>query len=211
MKRLIPIISLLILALIFGFACTGTELKVENTEPKPNFNIESLIEDLEDENSNTRESAAMLLGNMGDSQAIEPLIKALKDEDDDVRQWAARALGTIGEPAVEPLFKALEGEGKYVQIRVAMALGYVNDPNVAEFLIEALKNKELKIIAGAYNFFIRRGEEGTEAILIEALNEYGNVYMAEDYLNCGNNQLSKAARLLQFLPQREDISKFGFR
>ena len=193
MKGLISIIPLLILALIFGFACTGTGLEVEVTEPKP-FHIESLIEDLEDENSNTRESAAMLLGNMGDSQAIEPLIKALKDEDDDVRQWAARALGTIGEPAVEPLFKALEGEGKYVQIRVAMALGYVNDPNVAEFLIEALKNKELKIIAGAYNFFIRRGEEGTEAILIEALNEYGNVYMAEDYLNCGNNQLSKAAR-----------------
>ena len=35
MKRLIPIIPLLILALIFGFACTGTGLEVENTEPKP--------------------------------------------------------------------------------------------------------------------------------------------------------------------------------
>jgi len=162
MKRLIPIIPLLILALIFGFACTGTGFEVENTEPKP-FHIESLIEDLEDENSNTRESAA-------------------------------KALGNIGEPAIEPLFKALEGEGYYVQRRVAMALGYINNPVAVEFLTGALKDKKLDIIAGAYYFFIRRGEEGTEDILIEALNKHGNEYMAEDYLNCGNGQLAKAAR-----------------
>jgi HEAT repeat protein len=350
MKRLIPIIPLLILALIFGFACTGTGLEVEFTEPKPNFNIESLIEDLKDENSNTRESAAMVLGNTGDGQSVEPLIEALRDEDDDVRQWAAWALGNIGdnravepligalgdedrnvrldaawalgnigdskaveplievllndkssdvqrnaakalgnigepalepllkmlgnedgnvrqnaaialgtigdsravepliaalegefvlvrqnaatalgqirdaraveplieallkdtnwdviknaaialgnigEPAVEPLFKALEGEGNYVQMRVVMALGYINDPSAVEFLTDALKDKKLDIIAGAYYFFIRRGEEGTEDILIEALNKHGNVNMAEDYLNCGNGQLEKAAR-----------------
>ena len=128
MKRLIPIIPLLILALIFGFACTGTGLEVENTEPKPNFNIESLIEDLEDENSNTRESAAMLLGNTGDSQAVEPLIEALKDEDDDVRQWAARALGNIGDSrAVEPLIEALEDEDYNVRISAAGALGNIGD------------------------------------------------------------------------------------
>ena len=128
MKRLIPIIPLLILALIFGFACTGTGLEVENTEPKP-FHIESLIEDLEDENSNTRESAAMLLGNTGDSQAVEPLIKALKDEDDGVRQWAAKALGAIGDSrAVDPLIEAiLKDKNDYVQQNAAKALGTIGE------------------------------------------------------------------------------------
>ena len=349
MKRLISIIPLLILALVFGFACTGTGLEVKATEAKPYYyNIDALIEDLKDENRFTRESAAMFLGDTGDEKAIDPLIKALKDEDDGVRERAARslgnigdsravdpliealgdedlivrqeaaialgkigdtraveplikalkdvyrvqdgaatALGNIGEPAIEPLiialgdedynvrwysaialgnigdtraveplinalkdehvgvregvatalgqigdtkaidplietllkdtnrdviknaaialgnigepssdplFKALESEGDYVQMRVAMALGYINNPSAVEFLTDAIKDKKLDIIYGAYNFFILRGEEGTEDILIEALNKHGNADMAEDYLNCGNGQLSKAAR-----------------
>ncbi len=59
-------------------------------------------------------------------------------------------------------------------MRVAKALGYINEPSVVEFLTGALKDKKLDIIAGAYYFFIHRGEEGTEAILIEALNKYGD-------------------------------------
>ncbi len=60
MKRLRFIIPLLVLALIFGFACTGTGLEVANTEPNPNVAntkpnpevpIEQLIEDLGDEDS----------------------------------------------------------------------------------------------------------------------------------------------------------------
>ena len=320
MKRLISIIPLLILALIFGFACTSIGLESKVTEAKPDYyNIESLIEDLKDENSFTRANAALSLGNTGDSKAIEPLIEALRDENSFVRQNAATALGHIGdsqaieplievilkdkidfvkqvaakalanigelsfepllkmlgnedgnvrknaamalgligdakavepliealkdehtgvrqnaaaalglikdtraveplievllkdtnsdviknvaialgnfgELALEPLFKALETEGDYVQMRVAKALGYINDPRAIKFLTDALNDKKLDIIAGAYNFFIIRGEEGTVDILIEVLNKHGNVDMAEDYLNCGNGQLSKAAR-----------------
>ncbi len=226
MKRLISIISLLILVLIFSFSCTSKGLKVEVTEPKPDYNIESLFKDLEDENSNTRANAVRALGNTGVSQAVEPLINALRDEDRFVRQYAAtalgqikdaraveplievllkdknrnvfknaaKALGNIGEPAVKPLFKALESEDKYVQMRIAMAFGYINNPSTVEFLTDALKDKKLDIIAGAYYFFICRGEEGTETILIEALNKYGVEDMAEDYLNCGNGQLEQAAR-----------------
>ena len=56
-----------------------------------------------------------------------------------------------------------------------------------------MKDNNLEVVAGAYPFFIRRGEGGTEAVLIKALNKYGTKKMAEDFLNCGNYQLESAA------------------
>lgn len=41
---------------------------------------------------------------------------------------------------------------------------------------------------------VRIGEPGTETILIKALNKYNDKSMAEDFLNCGNNQLEEAAK-----------------
>ena len=152
-----------------------------------------LIIALDDEISGVRWSAAMALGNIGDTRAVEPLMEALGDKDDIVQANAANALGMIGEPAIDSLFKALEDINRDVRINAAKALGYINDPSVVEFLIGALKDKNLEIIAGAYSFFIHRGEEGTEAILIEALNKYGDKGMATSFLNCGNAQLEQAA------------------
>jgi hypothetical protein len=38
------------------------------------------------------------------------------------------------------------------------------------------------------------GKTGTEPKLVNALNKYGNVTMAEDYLNCGNTTLEEGAQ-----------------
>jgi hypothetical protein len=46
----------------------------------------------------------------------------------------------------------------------------------------------------AYKFFLSKGRAGTEKILIAVLTEHGYKEMAEDFLNCGNRQLEKAAR-----------------
>lgn len=43
MKKLISIIPLLILILIFGYACTTMGQEFKATEDKPDYNIESLI------------------------------------------------------------------------------------------------------------------------------------------------------------------------
>lgn len=50
-----------------------------------------------------------------------------------------------------------------------------------------------KLIAAAYPPFIRRGEFGLEAALIQALETYGSIGMAEDFLNYGNSALGDAA------------------
>jgi len=55
-----------------------------------------------------RQTAAEVLGEIGDARAVEPLLAALRDEDSDVREAAAEALGKIGDArAAVPLRSAL--------------------------------------------------------------------------------------------------------
>ena len=51
----------------------------------------------------------------------------------------------------------------------------------------------MEVVAGAYRFFIRKGEEGTEDVLIAALNEHGDELTAFGFLDCGNPKLEAAA------------------
>ena len=80
-----------------------------------------------------------------------------------------------------------------VRIGAAGALGELGTARAIEPLITAMQAEDLEIIAGAYRFFIRKGERDSEPILIMALNEYGFREMAQAFLNCGNNVLEEAA------------------
>jgi len=81
-----------------------------------------------------------------------------------------------------------------VRRNAAKALGEIEDPRVVEPLCDALKHKDLAVVAGAHEFFIRRGEPGTENILIRALNKYGNYNTAQAFVNSGNAKLKRAAK-----------------
>ncbi|MGH7965374.1 MAG: hypothetical protein ACRERD_26780, partial [Candidatus Binatia bacterium] len=70
-----------------------------------------------------------------------------------------------------------------------------------ESLLAALQEKNLAVVAGASAFFIRQGEPGTEAILIEALKAHGTHAMAANFLGSGNDQLEEAAR--DWAPQHD--------
>jgi HEAT repeat protein len=144
-----------------------------------------------------RMCAAEALGKIKDIRAVEPLISALEN-DDDVRIWAATALGEIGDiRAVRPLFSALKNAVKTKHISEQVYITWAMEklgPHGIEPLIASLKNKELEIIAAAYTFFIRRGEPGTETLLIDALNKHGNFTMANAFIRSGNNQLKEAGQ-----------------
>lgn len=110
-------------------------------------------------------------------------------------QWrAAEALANIGSPAVESLIAYLKNEDLPLRREAAEALGKINDTRASAFLLSALKEKNLFVIAGAYSFFIRKGVIGSEPTLIEALNKHGFREMAEAFLNCGNFILEDAGR-----------------
>ena len=154
--------------------------------------MEPLLETLGDKESEVRAEAARSLGKINDPRAVEKLITALQDEKEEVRRTAAIALGKIKDPrAVEPLIASLKDEkAATVRRRAAVALGEIQDPQAEAFLLAAFKNGNLEAVAGAHAFFIRRGEPGTETQLIKALQEYGYIRMAENFVRCGNPTVS---------------------
>jgi hypothetical protein len=76
-------------------------------------------------------------------------------------------------------------------------------------LLAALKTKELGVVIGAYDFFIRRGDSAAQPVLIEALEKHGAYDIATDYLLCGNPRLAEAA--LSWLDARDFIVDPSFR
>lgn len=158
--------------------------------------VEPLIALLNHWDKYVRMRAAWILGKLQDSRAVEPLISALlKDAYTGVARNAARALGEIKDRrAVEPLIAALKDRSSSVRENASEALGEMEDTRAAKPLLAALEDKDWEIIASAYRFYIRRGEAGTETILIEALKRTGRVEMAKRFLSSGNGQLIEAAK-----------------
>jgi hypothetical protein len=141
-----------------------------------------------------RENAARALGYYGDSCAIEPLIEALKNTSPNVRSKAISAIVTIDKSkAIDIFVEISKSELEELKKELARGLGHINDFRVIRILLEALKDEDLSIIAGAHMFFIYRGEPQTENVLIHALNKYGDESMVNDFLGCGNKNLWRVA------------------
>ena len=95
---------------------------------------------------------------------------------------------------VNELIQKLKDGNSGVRMNAALELGKIKDTRAVEPLIATLKAKDLAIVAGAYSFFIHKGEPKSIPILIDALKKYGDIKMATDFSNCGNSQLKEAAR-----------------
>ncbi len=98
--------------------------------------VEGLIKQLKDTDSDTRRAAAKALADAGgDAKVATPaLVAALKDKDMFVRRFAAMALGEIGadpRDAVPGLKVALNDKKKEVQEAAAVALGKMGGEAVA--------------------------------------------------------------------------------
>ena len=109
--------------------------------------VERLIRELQDADSDVRSNAAMTLtheisqGNIGSEvkDVIPTLTRALKDQDVGVRSSAAYALGSIGAGAKDAglaLIQALQDGDRRVRINVAEALGQINAPEVLKAVKE---------------------------------------------------------------------------
>jgi HEAT repeat protein len=105
------------------------------------ISVESLINQLKDNDSTIRGEAARTLGKIG-NKAIAPLLLALKHENPNVREGSAWALGEIkNDHAVEPLIATLMDTDSNVQIAAARALGDIRDPRAISPLFSVLKNE----------------------------------------------------------------------
>lgn len=131
------------------------------------------------------------------SPSAAPLAQLLKEEKTCFpRRRAARALREIKDPCAAENLKKASVEDKDCCVRkfAARALGEINDPKVSEFLDDAMQKRNLGIVSGAYKYYIRKGEPGTEDVLIEAMQDSSyDKKMVLDLANCGSEKLKLAA------------------
>ena len=100
---------------------------IESIPESPEKVTDRLIPLLKDSQPDTRRTAALSLGKIGDPQSIPALVSALSDPDDEVRQWSAWALGTmsdsLSEQALVTLVQHLTDPSDTVKQAVVVALG----------------------------------------------------------------------------------------
>ncbi|MCP4701358.1 MAG: HEAT repeat domain-containing protein, partial [Gammaproteobacteria bacterium] len=111
-----------------------------------------LIASLENQNSDTRSSAANLLGQLGSEKAIGPLRKLLKDQYSSVRSNAAASLDILGSHrAVQPFVITLQDQDKNIRIRAVKVLTQLNSAEGIGPLIKLLT--EMIPADGGNDFF----------------------------------------------------------
>jgi HEAT repeat protein len=94
---------------------------------------------LQDANEEVRTFAAVMLGTIGNREAVPDLINALVDADLNVKHAAAESLGRIRDDrAVLPLIEALTGD-MWLQFPAAMALGELADSRAVGPLVALLE------------------------------------------------------------------------
>ena len=80
------------------------------------------------------------------------------------------------------------------RITAAMRLAEIGGAQAREVLMEALRQRDLKVLAAAYPFFIRQHTLSTTSAIIQALEYEGDARMAGAMLASGKSRLAKAAR-----------------
>jgi len=105
--------------------------------------VDKLLQQLTDENPQSRMQAADALGQIRDVRAVKILIAVLEDENssDRTQDLVAGALVSIGTPAVEPLIAVLKDKDPLVRMQAAYALGRIKDARAVGPLIGALKDE----------------------------------------------------------------------
>jgi HEAT repeat protein len=125
-------------------------------------------------------------------QSVEVLIARPQDAYEAAS--ASDALIGLGAPAIPPLIELLKStQNRYSRMTAAMILSEFDDPRADAALDDALKTPDAEMTAAAYRFLLRKGRPGTELALIDALNAYGKLPMAEDFAASGNPVLKTAA------------------
>ena len=147
-----------------------------------------------DKDGDVRAAVEDALVNIG-SPTLNFLKPLLEDPSWRVRRRAIRTMGRIKDAAaIDSLIQAIRTDDDcYVKKVAARSLGDIKDDRAVEYLRAGLKEGNVYIIAGAYRFFLRRGEAGTEGALLKALYSSFNRNMIDDFANCGNVQLRDAA------------------
>lgn len=109
--------------------------------------VKPLVECLNDADWRVRESAVLVLGEIGHPKAVRPLVDRLADPAWQVRRSAVKALGMFQEQApVEVLTQCLREDRDWsVRQAAAEALGEIGDPRAIEGLMAAIRDSRREV------------------------------------------------------------------
>jgi len=148
--------------------------------------VEPLIPLLQDKVKAVREETTAALVAIGDA-AIPSLLAALADTDWLIRLHAVEALGKMKSPAaVEPLLSALFNDrDAAVREDVVRALGQIGDGRAVEFLMIAMKEPGLRLLA--VEALGQVGDPRAVPVLIKVLEGADQPTDARVIAGCGDN------------------------
>ena len=110
--------------------------------------LENLLQQLEDEDPDTREIAAQELVSLNDPDSIEPLMELLSHNNSRVRATAVYVLGELREIIgtdllVDVLLPLLEDEDLFVQVQAVTVLGLLDDMRSFDPIFDFLFDEDL--------------------------------------------------------------------
>ncbi len=131
----------------------------------------------------------------GRKRTVEhPLAYLVKGMQWSIQIEAIHSLGRMGEVALPHLNSTLL-EHQDFEFRKEAAKMIMEIKGV-DYTIHLLKSDDqLRVTKGVYDYVISRGESGTEDVLVDALNAYGEIRMARDFIGSENSRLAKAAEV----------------
>lgn len=144
-------------------------------------------------------AAAQALGRIGDASAVPALdavalrhgaTRAEERRAVTARMAAVVALGDIGDAAARPTLVRVLSTDPSASRDAGTALAKIYEPDVRPLLPLLDKRSNIALAFGLVDV----GQKGTEGALVRALHRYGDLDLAEYYLNCGNDKLEDAAR-----------------
>ncbi len=133
--------------------------------------IATLVELLQDEESDLRSSAVFGLVRLGkdSDEIINPLLQLLQDKDSDLRRSAALALGLLGKNSdeiINPLLQLLQDEHSDLPLSAADALGRLgkNSDEIINRLLQLLQDEKSSVRLSAAFALGQLGKDSDEII-----------------------------------------------
>ncbi len=136
--------------------------------------IDSLIENLENEDSIVKQEAIKALAGIEDIRKIDPLIEALKDNDQRVRKEVANTLmETTNRRAIESLVEQSQtDESSSVKGHIAVLITQkIKGIKAARNIFKGMKSRDERIRNLAYMAFYNQGDKQALESLIQAMKD----------------------------------------
>ncbi len=148
--------------------------KIEEEKKVDEKAVDSLIEDLKNEDSTLRLKAVRALVDIEDIRKIDPLIETLKDKNERVRKGVADTLIETGNRrAIESLVNQSQtDESKSVQGHIVFLITQkIKGIKAARYIFRGMKSKDERIRNLAYMAFYNQGDKKALESLIKAMKD----------------------------------------